>query len=311
MQSPTWSGAPAAARPLPGGAALPAQPRAQETPTWLPALARPRPPLNDAEAPGRRAIPNWSACPAPSPRQLPTPDTVNAPEFPIMYLFWVFILCTEMAAHMCFLRKRKKKKKPHNGKEETIPLHFWFFAVLACVPEGTRFLALGTCAPVAQVPQLESTPSPARHLGQKALQVQAGPQGPSGGCPLHLPGAPGSGFWAKSWTPSWRVGDLWLHAVTPAISHHLFPWSRLPGHEQESPGVTRTSMWTLSCPVLVELRAVGFPLHRAMGGGGWAVKPQDSGELCLGAEPWAAQPPGTDPSPVRGPPRTGHPLTFK
>lgn len=109
MQSPTWSGAPAAARPLPGGAALPAQPRAQETPTWLPALARPRPPLNDAEAPGRRAIPNWSACPAPSPRQLPTPDTVNAPEFPIMYLFWVFILCTEMAAHMCFLRKRKKK----------------------------------------------------------------------------------------------------------------------------------------------------------------------------------------------------------
>lgn len=150
MQSPTWSGAPAAARPLPGGAALPAQPRAQETPTWLPALARPRPPLNDAEAPGRRAIPNWSACPAPSPRQLPTPDTVNAPEFPIMYLFWVFILCTEMAAHVCFLRKRKKKKNPTMEKKK---LFHCIFGSLLCLHVSLREPGSWLWGPVLQWPR--------------------------------------------------------------------------------------------------------------------------------------------------------------
>ena len=96
---------------------------------------RPRPPLDGAEA-RAAAIPIRAARLAPAPHQLPAPDTVNPP-FPIMYLFGALILCTDMAAHVCvFLEKEKAPQKKNTTqwkRKNSIPLHFWFFAVLACV----------------------------------------------------------------------------------------------------------------------------------------------------------------------------------
>nr|KAF6480859.1 hypothetical protein HJG59_010653 [Molossus molossus] len=84
-------------------------------------------------------------------------DTVNLPEFSIMYLFWVLTLCTETAAHDCFFREKKKEKKKNSGKRRYFILcTFWFFAMLACVllrEQGPS--ALGTCTPVAQPLQLK------------------------------------------------------------------------------------------------------------------------------------------------------------
>lgn len=103
----------------------------------LAAGPHPRPPLDGVDA-WAAAIPIRATHLAPAPCQLPMPDTVNPPEFLIMYLFGALILCTDMAAHMCVFLEKEKGQKKHKTttqwkRKNSIPLHFWFFAVLACV----------------------------------------------------------------------------------------------------------------------------------------------------------------------------------
>lgn len=74
--------------------------------------------------------------PPPIPSTTYACETVNLPECPIMYLFWVLTLCTKTAAQVCFFRKRflkKKKKDVSEKRRKSTALHSWFFAVLACV----------------------------------------------------------------------------------------------------------------------------------------------------------------------------------
>ena len=55
--------------------------------------------------------------PPPIPSTTYACETVNLPECPIMYLFWVLTLCTKTAAQVCFFRKRFKKKKKKDVSE--------------------------------------------------------------------------------------------------------------------------------------------------------------------------------------------------
>ncbi|XP_029072354.1 phosphatidylinositol 4-phosphate 5-kinase type-1 gamma isoform X1 [Monodon monoceros] len=108
----------------------------------LAAGPHPRPPLDGADA-RAAAIPIRATHLAPAPCQLPMPDTVNPPEFLIMYLFGALILCTDMAAHVCFFRKRKRPKKTQNHHTmEKKKLHSTALLVLCCacmcLAEGTR-----------------------------------------------------------------------------------------------------------------------------------------------------------------------------
>lgn len=122
-------------RLLPGGAAHLLSPELGRRPPGR----RPSP----SPSPRRRgrsgcSDPNPGDSPGPAPCQLPVPDTVNPPAFPIMYLFGALILCTDMAAHMCVFLEKEKGQKKHKTttqwkRKNSIPLHFWFFAVLACV----------------------------------------------------------------------------------------------------------------------------------------------------------------------------------
>lgn len=115
----------------------PARPRAQEVPPGCPriSLAHTLPLAMAADAPGCEAmtpvLSTTCAC-----------DTVNLPEFPIMYLFWVLTLCTETAAHGCFFTKNKNKKQ-----WEKKTLHSMHFLVLCyacmCLAERTRFIGFG------------------------------------------------------------------------------------------------------------------------------------------------------------------------
>lgn len=74
-------------------------------------------------------------------------DTVNLSEFPITYLFWVLTLCTEMAAHMCFFKKKKKEEK-HNGKRDSIPCTFFVLCCACmCLAEGTKPIGFGDLHP--------------------------------------------------------------------------------------------------------------------------------------------------------------------
>lgn len=128
MQSPTHR----------SGATLGQPSSAQSTgvATWLPLdLICPRLPLAMVtDAPGCKAtalvLSTTYAC-----------DTVNRPEFPVMYLFWVLILCTEMAAHGCFFRGGKRTQW------EKKTLHSMHFLVLCyacmCLAEGTRPISFG------------------------------------------------------------------------------------------------------------------------------------------------------------------------
>lgn len=192
MQSPTRSRAPTATWLLPGGTARPARPRVQDTPPgyhWI-SLAHIFPSVTVASVPSCRAM-------APAPSTTYAFDTVNLPEFPITYLFWVLTLCTETAAHMCFFRKRKRKKN-HNRIRNSVPCTFWFFALLACMclAEGTRPIGFGDLRPgglitLAENPRSESRPAPPcsiscqlewRRLGGMGHRVTTGSQGASGGC---------------------------------------------------------------------------------------------------------------------------------
>lgn len=92
--------------------------------TWLPriSLAHTLPLAMAADAPGCEAmtpvLSTTCAC-----------DTVNLPEFPIMYLFWVLTLCTETAAHGCFFTKKNTQKTM--GKEDTS--FYALFGSLLCL----------------------------------------------------------------------------------------------------------------------------------------------------------------------------------
>lgn len=170
--------------------ASPAQPRAQEMPPgchWI-SLAHILPLAMVTDAPG---------CEAKALAQSTTYacDTVNLPEFSIMYLFWVLTLCTETAAHDCFFREKEKEKKTV-GKEDT---SFYALLVLCyacmCLAKGTRPISFGDLRPSGpatlaenptQCPQ--APPSSTSlfwmgHLGGKDHQVPTGSQGTSGGHP--------------------------------------------------------------------------------------------------------------------------------
>uniref|UniRef100_A0A8I3N048 Phosphatidylinositol-4-phosphate 5-kinase type 1 gamma n=1 Tax=Canis lupus familiaris TaxID=9615 RepID=A0A8I3N048_CANLF len=89
-------------------------PTARATPNSY-AVTDPEPSARRRPGCSPEARPQDLAARRPPPPPLPSTtyacETVNLPECPIMYLFWVLTLCTKTAAHVCFFRKRKKKKK--------------------------------------------------------------------------------------------------------------------------------------------------------------------------------------------------------
>lgn len=116
------------------------------------------PPAGPASAAGRR-------------RSCQLPMTVNLPECPITYLFWVLTLCTKTAAQVCFFRKRLKKKNVWEKGRKSTPLHFVVLCCACmCLPEGIRPVGSGDLCP-----ELRSTlrGSPALHLDGVPPRPQA------------------------------------------------------------------------------------------------------------------------------------------
>ncbi|XP_036168830.1 phosphatidylinositol 4-phosphate 5-kinase type-1 gamma isoform X2 [Myotis myotis] len=205
--------------------ASPARPRAQELPPgchWT-SLAHTLPLAMATDAPGCKAM-------TPVPSATCACDTVNLPEFPIMYLFWVLTLCTETAAHSCFfLQKQKTKQKKHNGKRRHFILcTFWFFAMLACVllrEQGS--LALGTCDPVVQPFQVKillsvrsHRPAPPLsildgHLEGRATRSPLVPRAPLEATHLCPAAALSSGLWAGCQASALGEGRLMAWGGSP------------------------------------------------------------------------------------------------
>lgn len=98
----------AAGRGLGGGsspAPLPFAVISMQSPTQSRALAAALAASRRRRPPARRTSLHDGRGPQP-PSTTYACETVNLPECPIMYLFWVLTLCTKTAAHVCFFRKR-------------------------------------------------------------------------------------------------------------------------------------------------------------------------------------------------------------
>lgn len=107
-------------------------------------------------------------------------DTVNLPEFPITYLFWVLTLHRDGSTHVLFLEKKKKKTQ---WKKKLHSMHFFvLYCACMCLAEGTRPI----CAPVAWSPRLKiHAPSLSWHrpaLPLSSLDGAPRREGPSGPC---------------------------------------------------------------------------------------------------------------------------------
>lgn len=246
--------------------ASPAWPRAQELPPgchWI-SLAHILPLATVTDAPGCKAmtpvLSTTCAC-----------DTVNLPEFPIMYLFWVLTLCTETAAHSCFFYKNKKQnKKNHSGKRRHFILcTFWFFAMLACVllrEQGS--LALGTCDPVVQPFQVQILLSVRRHCPAPPLSILDGhlegratrsplvPRAPLEATHLCPAAALSSGLWAGCLSlgeAPWWPGVA-HHPADSSISQRMF-------HTTPASQVT----WSRNSLAVTRIWTHGHPLSRSSG----------------------------------------------